>query len=77
MPTLPALTKRMPSIDPLELDVRVPADDDPLLDALERGPEALVRRDLGQDLVVVARRAVAVEDTVERDRQRQRAEELV
>ena len=67
----------MPSIDPLELDVRVPADDDPLLDALERRPEALVGRDLGQDLVVVARRAVAVEDTVERDRQRQRAEELV
>ena len=67
----------MPSIDPLELDVRVPADDDPLLDAFERRPEALVGRDLGQDLVVVARRAVAVEDTVERDRQRQRAEELV
>ena len=50
----------------LELHMRVPADDEALLDSLERGPKALVGGDAGQDLVVVARRAVAVQDATER-----------
>ena len=53
MPTLPAFTKRIPSISRIELDVRVPADDEPLLHPGERGTEPLVGRDAGQDLVVV------------------------
>ena len=51
-----------------ELDVRVPADDETLLHPGERGPEPLVRRDARQDLVVVARRAVAVEHAAQRER---------
>ena len=50
----------MPSVDvAFELHVRMPADDERLLDAGERGPKALVGRDTRQDLVVVPRRAVA------------------
>ncbi len=54
MPTLPALTKWIPSTSRLELHVRVSADDEPLLDAGECGAKPLVGRDARQDLVVVA-----------------------
>ena len=57
-----------PIDDALELHVRVPADDEALLDSRERGPKTLVGGDARQDLLVVARRAVAVEDAAERRR---------
>ena len=44
----------------------MPADDEGLLHSIEGGSKALVGRVAGQDLVVVARRPVAVEDAAER-----------
>ena len=47
---------------PVELDVRVPADDDVRVDARERRADGLVRRDPREDLLVVRRRRVAEDD---------------
>jgi hypothetical protein len=61
----------------LELHVRVPADHDFLLDPRQRRAETIVGRHPGQDLVVVARRAVTVENAVQGDRERHGPKELV
>jgi len=54
-----------------ELHVRVAGDDEAVVDARECFVEALLRRSLREDRAhVVARRSVAVEDTVELDRRR-------
>ena len=47
---------------PVELDVRVAADDDRLLDPDKRRRHPLLGRDRGQDLLVASRRAVTEED---------------
>ena len=56
--------------------MRVPADDEALLYSGQRGSKTLVGGDAREDLVVVARGAVAVEDAAERHGMRQRAEKL-
>ena len=76
MPTLPALTKRIPSISRSNWTCVCPPTTSRSSTPVERGPKPLVRRDAGQDLVVVARRAVAVEDAAERDASRALAQEF-
>jgi hypothetical protein len=59
----------------LELRVRVAADDDPRVDALEERRDPLLRRPLGEDVDVVPRRRVDVEHVADALRGRQPVQE--
>src|SRR4051794_30667456 len=61
---------------PLELHVRVPADDDVGVDVLEQEGDALLGRALREDVEVVARRRVHVEDAADLRGRRVAVEEL-